>query len=249
MLKAIIVGAGRGSRLNTLTDDQPKCYTSVRNKRILDWSLGALSEAGLSDVVFVGGYRIEQIKRDYPKLAFRHNINWEKNNVLASLFCAEKDMDDGFISCYSDILFRRELIKRLIGHQSDIVISIDTDWRNRYVHRSQHPENDAEKVICNADQVIRIERSIEPELVSGEFTGVVKFNVSGAQKLREYYRKVSKLYSGKCWQDGVVFEKAYLIHLLQYMIEDGIEIKAISTSGGYWEIDTEEDLKFANQSW
>ena len=249
MLKAIIIGAGRGSRLNILTDDQPKCYTSIRNKRILDWSLGALSEAGLSDVVFVGGYRIEQIKRDYPKLAFRHNINWEKNNVLASLFCAEKDMDDGFISCYSDILFRRELIKRLIGHQSDIVISIDTDWRNRYVHRSQHPENDAEKVICNADQVIRIERSIEPELVSGEFTGVVKFNVSGAQKLREYYRKVSTLYSGKCWQDGVVFEKAYLIHLLQYMIEDGIEIKAISTSGGYWEIDTEEDLKFANQSW
>ena len=248
-MKAIIVGAGRGSRLNILTDDQPKCYTLIRNQRILDWSLGAFSKAGLLDMVFVGGYRIEQIKRDYPQLDFRHNVDWKNNNILASLFFAEKDMKNGFISCYSDILFRSEVVQRLIGHKADIVICIDTDWRDRYVHRSQHPEDDAEKVICNADQIVRIERSIDPEIASGEFTGVAKFSVSGAQQLRESYRKVSEFYSGKCWRDGVAFEKAYLIHLLQYMIEDGIDIRAVSISGGYLEIDTEEDLILANESW
>ena len=36
-MRPIIIGAGRGSRLNALTDDQPKCYAPISGRRILDW--------------------------------------------------------------------------------------------------------------------------------------------------------------------------------------------------------------------
>ena len=85
-MRPIIIGAGRGSRLNALTDGQPKCYVSIGGRRILDWMLEALAAAGLKTPVFVGGYRIEQIQADYPHLTYCHNADWQHNNILASLF-------------------------------------------------------------------------------------------------------------------------------------------------------------------
>ena len=84
-MRAIIIGAGRGRRLTPLTNDVPKCYATIGGRRILDWTLEALRSAGLDDVVFVGGYRIEQIQYDYPQLRFRYNAEWRQNNILASL--------------------------------------------------------------------------------------------------------------------------------------------------------------------
>ena len=58
-MRALILGAGRGRRLKALTDEQPKPYAPIGGRRILDWLLRALDEAGLSDFVFIGGYRID----------------------------------------------------------------------------------------------------------------------------------------------------------------------------------------------
>src|SRR5438445_13589111 len=104
-MKAIIIGAGRGSRLKSMTDNQPKCYATVGGTRILDWAIRAFDDAGLHDKVFIGGYQIDRIRTDYPQLTFRHNADWPNNNILASLFHAEQDMADGFVCAYSDILF------------------------------------------------------------------------------------------------------------------------------------------------
>ena len=54
-MKAIVIGAGRGRRLMPLTEDVPKCYAPIAGRRILDWTLEALSGGGCEDVVFVGG--------------------------------------------------------------------------------------------------------------------------------------------------------------------------------------------------
>src|SRR3954469_6804729 len=103
-MRAIIIGAGRGRRLMPTTADVPKCYAEVQGKRLLDWALQAFSEAGLSEICFIGGYQMAKVRRDYPHFVFRHNDNWENNNILASLMYAEDLMADGFVCCYSDTL-------------------------------------------------------------------------------------------------------------------------------------------------
>ena len=45
-MRAIIIGAGRGSRLKSMTDNQPKCYATVGGRRILDWTLEAFDRLG-----------------------------------------------------------------------------------------------------------------------------------------------------------------------------------------------------------
>src|SRR5687768_11535398 len=145
-MKAVIIGAGRGRRLMPTTENSPKCFAEVKGARLLDWALKAFTGAGITDICFIGGYRIESVERDYPQFTFRENRGWEHNNILLSLMHAEDQMDDGFICCYSDILFTTGVIDRTLKNPADIVLSVDTRWLERYQHRTEHPPDDAEKV-------------------------------------------------------------------------------------------------------
>jgi choline kinase len=249
-VKAILIGAGRGRRLMPLTDDVPKCYAPVHGRRIFDWCLDALAAAGLRDVVFVGGYRMDRVRTDYPDFTFRQNRDWERNNILVSLFHAEPDMADGFVSSYTDILYTPAAAQRLAASRADIALLVDTDWRRRYAPRTEHPESDGEKVRLAGDRVVEVNRSIPPAEAPAEFTGVARFSPAGARALIEHYHRARLAHDGAATTPvGLPFERWYLIHLLQQMLEAGVAMEAVATHGGYFEIDTTQDWHLAQQGW
>ncbi|MAE67336.1 MAG: nucleotidyl transferase [Phycisphaeraceae bacterium] len=248
-MQPIIIGAGRGQRLGPHTEEQPKCYVRVGDRSILSWTLDAFAGADLKTPVFIGGYQIDRIRGDHPQLTYCHNRDWPNNNILASLMHAEAHMNDGFVCAYSDILFRDTVVRDAIEHRGDIVLCVDTRWRDRYVHRSEHPEDDAEKVLVDGDRVVRISREIAPADADGEYIGVACFTPDGAHRFIEHYHRVASSYAGRPWRNANTFEKAYLILLFQEMIEHGIDIRMAPTHGDYMEIDTEEDLRLANEMW
>ena len=248
-MKAIIIGAGRGSRLKALTAEAPKPYAPIGDRRILDWLLASLREAGLEEIVFVGGYQYDMVRADYPELTFRHNPHWAETNILASLMCAGDCMDEGFVCTYADILYRPEVVSRALEHQGDNVLCVDTNWRDRYADRSQHPEDDAEKVIAEGDRIIRVNRRIPSEQAQGEYIGVARFHAAAAARLRQTYHGLKGKLDGVPWKDGVPFSRAYLIHLFEEMLDTGHDFHMVTTDGQYMEVDTEEDFALANERW
>ncbi len=248
-MQPIIIGAGRGKRLGTMTDDQPKCYVRVGDRRIIDWVMEAFALNNLAAPVFIGGYQIDRIRADFSHLTFSHNRDWEHNNILASLMHAEEHMGGGFVCSYSDILFADAIVRDALEHPGDIVLCVDTHWRDRYEHRTEHPEDDAEKVVVDGDRVTCIRRDVPSEQANGEYIGVAKFSPRGAALFCEHYHRVRSSFTGRPWREAAVFEKAYLILMFQDMIEHGIDIHMVGTHGQYMEIDTEEDLRLANEIW
>lgn len=248
-MRVIMIAAGRGSRLMPTTADAPKCYAEVQGKSLLEWALESFRANGLDKIHFIGGYQIDKVRQNYPQFAFRHNSNWENNNILASLFCAEDLMDEPFICCYSDILFTPRIVSRLLDNHDDIALGVDTAWLTRYEHRSEHPSDDAEKVTVQNGAITRVHRAIAEGDAHGEFIGVAKFSQAGAAQLREDYHRRRAEFAGKPWREAKVFEKAYLIHLLQDMIERGRRMAHVDTPGGYIEVDTQQDFEYARQYW
>jgi choline kinase len=250
-MRPIIIGAGRGSRLGPNTDDIPKALVPVMGKPMLEWILDALEAAGFArkDVVFICGYRAEVVKARYPEFCFVDNVDWERNNILASLMCARGHFGDGFVSTYADIVYRGAAVKRLLASPHDKVLVNDTDWRRRYVDRSQHPESDGEKMRAEGSRVVELSRRISSEQASGEFIGVAKFTSAGARELTEAFDRARPRWEGKTWREGRTFERAYLIDLFQEMIEGGAEFHRVDTNGGYMELDTREDLACAEKWW
>jgi choline kinase len=248
-MQVIIIGAGRGSRLMPHTADTPKCFAEVEGKRILDWSLEAFRSNGLDRFCFIGGYQINKVQADYPEFEFRHNATWEQNNILASLMHAEDRMQHGFICCYSDILFTPNIVEKLLNSPADIALGVDTGWLDRYEHRTEHPSDDAEKVTVEGGLVTRVHRNIPEADAYGEFIGVAKFSPKGAQLLRDAYHRALGQHQGQPYREAKVFEKAYFIHLLQDMIEQGIPMHHEDTPGGYIEVDTQQDFAYARHNW
>lgn len=248
-MRVIIIGAGRGSRLMPTTADTPKCYAEVAGRRILDWTLHAFRENGLTDVCFIGGYRIDVVRNDYPEFTFRENADWPNNNILVSLMHAEDLMDEPFLCCYSDILFTPQVVSDLKQSDADIALGVDTAWLERYVERTEHPSDDAEKVTVAEGRVTRIHREIPEGEAYGEYIGVAKFSASGADSLKRAYHQRREEFAGQPYREAKVFEKAYLIHLLQDMLETGHAMTHVDTPGGYIEIDTQQDFEYARQNW
>jgi choline kinase len=231
------------------TADSPKCFAEVGGQRILDWALDAFRVNGIEQIAFIGGYQIEKVRAAYPELAFRHNQRWEQNNILASLFHAEDLMDEPFICSYSDILFRPSVIAGLKSNEADMVLSVDTAWLERYGGRTEHPSDDAEKVTVSGGTITRIDRRIPESQAYGEFTDIAKFSAAGAEKLKRHYRRCRESFGAGPFRDGRTLEKAYLIQLLQEMVEAGERFEHVDTSGGYIEIDTQQDFDFARRTW
>ena len=231
------------------TENAPKCFAEIRGKRILDWIVEALAAGGVSDFCFIGGYRMESVERDYPHFTFRRNSDWENNNILVSLMCAEDLMDRPFVTTYSDILYTGDVVSDLVVSPADIALGMDTDWRTHYKPRTQHPPHDAEKALMKNGRVVRVQREIPYEEATGEFIGVAKFSAHGADLLREHYHRRRTEFWDKPYRGSAQFQKAYLIHLFQDMIEQGVEFGHADTHGQYREIDTQEDLDLAQKGW
>jgi len=217
-----------------LTKGVPKSYAEVGGRRILDWIVEAL--AGF-EIVFVGGYRIERVRADYPTFSFRHNARWESNNILASLFHAEDAMADGFVCTYADVLYRRSVVERLMQSPADVTLAVDVDWRARYSGRTQHPEDDAEKVVVDGERVLRVARQVPSNEAFGEYIGLARFTAAGAGQLREAYNRER------------LDQRAYLIHLIDRMIQTGVDVRKVETAGDYFEVDTTEDYHLAQAHW
>src|SRR5262249_54262794 len=131
----------------------------------------------------------------------------------------------------------------------DITLACDTDWRRRYEGRTQHPETDAEKMRAEDRRVVELSRRIASERASGEFIGVMKLSAQGAKRLVEAYDQAKASFPSGEFREGRTFEKAYLIDLLQRMIERGEEMHRVDTHGGYMEIDTLQDASLAEAWW
>jgi len=243
-MKAIIVAAGPGSRLMPITNEKPKCLLDVGGKTILERALEALGENGVEDIVVVKGYKSHLI--NYPDVTYCHNPEFRKNNILRSLFYAEDEMNDDFIFSYSDILYSREIVARLIGSEADVALIVDVNWIQTYEGRDQHPISEAELVKVENGKVVKIGKEVvKPEEAHGEFIGLAKFTKSGAETMKAAYRRVSEDHCASPFQNAASLDKAYMTDMLQELVDDGLLVQSVDIEGGWVEIDTPQDLERA----
>jgi len=242
-MKAIIIAAGPGSRLNPLTDDKPKCMLELKGKTLLQHQIDALRGAGIDRIALIKGYKKEMI--NCPDLVYYVNDNYQNNNILHSLFYAEEEMNDEFIAAYSDIFYTKDIVKRLLDNKEDISIVVDIDWQGYYEGRTDHPIEEAENVIFDANNnLVNIGKILpDKQAVHGEFIGMMKCSRKGALVFRKYFHRLKQIYSGKPFQRASVFEKAYLTDIFQDMADYGVMINCVIIEKGWAEIDTVQDYE------
>jgi NDP-sugar pyrophosphorylase family protein len=118
--KAILLLAGRGRRLGSLTDSRPKCLIPVGGRAILARSLAALAASGVREAVLVLGYRAELVREAVGRsstgnmeIHYVVNERYEYTNTAYSLWLAREHFDDAVMLVEGDIVFGAGLVRRL----------------------------------------------------------------------------------------------------------------------------------------
>ena len=241
--KALIVAAGLGSRLKHLTKDLPKCMLDFGGKTLLERQISVYKNCGINNISVVRGYKKNKIQ--YKNLTYFDNDDYENNNILNSIFYAEKIINGNIIIGYSDILFESYVVKSLLESKQDISIVVDTHCRDYYVGRKDHPIEEAENVILNSsNEVVKIGKIGNQKLeVHGEFIGMIKLTDKGSKIFKENFNRLKKLYWNRPFQRAKIFQKAYLSDLIQELANIGTKVHCIKIKKGWKEIDTVEDYQ------
>ena len=244
-IKALIIAAGLGSRLKKHTENLPKCMLDFGGKTLLQRQLEAYNKNNIKDISLIRGYKKEKI--NYKGLRYFENKDYKNNNILNSIFYAEKIINGNIIISYSDILFDPTVVQRTIESNHDISVVVDIDWRGYYVGRKDHPISEAENVIFNSNNEVEKIGKINTgnEEVHGEFIGMIKLSNRGAEIFKEHFHRLKKIYWNKPFQRAKIFQKAYLTDFIQELVDIGIKVHCVIIESGWKEIDTVEDYKKA----
>lgn len=214
-------------------------------KTLLQRQLEAYRACGITKISVIRGYQKDKI--DYKGLRYFENFDYENNNILNSLICAEEVISGHVICAYSDILFEASVVQRILDSPYDVSVVVDIDWRGYYEGRCDHPLEEAENIIFDEHKKVISAGKImaDEDDAHGEFIGMMKLSPRGTEIFKNHFHRAEKIYKGKPFQRAKVFEKAYLTDMLQDMADLGIPIHCVTIERGWKEIDTIEDYEKA----
>jgi choline kinase len=242
--KVILLVAGEGKRLRPYTLDRPKCMVEIDGISLIDRQLAVLKAEGLDDIVMVGGYKSEMLKREGVKLKL--NPRYYETNMVWTMFCAEEELDNldrDVIVSYGDIVYSREILQALLKSTTDIAVIIDKEWESYWRARNENPLDDAETLKVRRDGTIS-EIGQKPKSLSeieGQYMGLMKFSVKGIKQIKEIFHTAVE--SGELLGKSV--ESSYMTDLLQVAINSGRSVTAVPVCNSWIEVDTVKDLKGA----
>ena len=231
-MKAIILAAGKGTRLNG-RELKPKCLFEVGGQTYLDRQISALRAAQINEIVVVLGFEAERIQRHCPpSVSFVINHRFEETSSLYSLWLAREHLVDGFVVLNSDVLFHPALLAKLLSSPFADALLVDL------IDKENNSLGDEEmKVRIEQGLVKDIRKDMDPVEADGENVGIVKFSRPGATKLVE---KMNALISNGGERDWA--PRAFR----EYAVE--FPLHAISTDDYPWiEIDFPEDYRKAHE--
>jgi choline kinase len=232
-MKAIILAAGRGNRMGTLTDNQPKCRTMLLGKSLIEWQMEALNKAGIKEIAIVRGYLADTFEFD---VKYFDNSRWADTNMVVSLCSAEEWLNKYVcIVAYSDILYSSRVIKNLLNSDGDMAISYDKNWKKLWESRFDDPLSDAETFRIN-NKGLLLEIGNQPsslDQIEGQYMGLLKFTPRGWQQIHNFLVDL----------DEFKRNNLDMTALLSLMIKQyKLKVHTVPSDDWWFEIDNVNDL-------
>ena len=223
---ALILAAGRGSRLGALTTNTPKCLARVGGRSLIGHQLDVLAGEGVVDITVVTGYRAEAVRSAVGGRArFVHNPYWRETNSLFSMWLAGRHVADDIIVLNCDVLAHPGAIRRVIEAGPN---SFAIDRLGGLGEEEMH-------VALDGSRLLSMSKDLDLDIVDGENVGIVR--MAGATLTAVYAEAHRIIGSGNygAWMAAAI-DRVAGHHYLQ----------AVDISDLPWvEVDFPEDLNRA----
>lgn len=225
-MQAIIMAAGKGSRLGELTKGYPKSFVEINGKKLIEYNMDMLRDIGVEKMIIVTGYREDafaELTKDMDDVVLKYNPFYSLVNVLGSFFMGMDELDDDFIFLHADTLCDKSIFDRLIQLEADVNLPVEY----------KKCDDEAMKVRSEGGKLVEITKQMPVEAAEGEFIGVASFRKEVLDVLKQKVKEVLA--------DGDF--ASYFEGAIQRMIEEtDCNIRPFDIGNAPWaEIDFKED--------
>jgi choline kinase len=232
--KGIILAAGDGDRLGTLTAIRPKVLLPVNGKgQLIRYPIEALAAAGVYDIAIVVGYLGDKVIEmlgtgsDFGvRLQYIRNSDYLGGNAISVYKAREWALGEPVVLCMGDHLIDGEIVKHLLDRQPfNETLCVD------YTPAHHHELAEATKVAVDSTGCVK---DIGKELLHWDAldTGVFFLTENFFQALHELVQ-----YHGT---------DVEISDVIRFLVSRGHHFDTCDVSGCFWaDVDTKEDLDMA----
>lgn len=176
-MRALILAAGIGTRLQPLTSKIPKCLVSAGEKSLIQHQIDALRSCGVEDIVLVIGYQGPQVRKHLgSSVRYVENDEFRTTNSIYSLYLAREELDTDLVLFNCDILFHGLVLRRLLDAPFANAVAVDS--RTELMANEMNVTTDAKQ------RITMIGKSLDPADATAQSMQLAKFDALGAASVR-----------------------------------------------------------------
>tara|TARA_B100000787_G_scaffold170024_1_gene163510 strand:+ start:3097 stop:4743 length:1647 start_codon:yes stop_codon:yes gene_type:complete len=226
-----------------IAKNYPVSLIKIRDKSILEMNIDTAKMNNIDKFKIIVGYKSE-LFNNYKKiknLKVIKNLNYSKTSQIDSIIMG-LDPNLNSIIIFSDIIYEKEILQRLISRDDDISLAIDVINQNSsdfcdMTITQKKPIRDGRILTQHRSNIIeKIQKGLDLKKSNYEFIGISYFSKKGTKTLINEYQKLKKT------RKNLDFNT-----LINHLIKKNIKVNAIEINGGWMEIRSKKQFEQAEE--
>lgn len=226
-MKAIILAAGKGSRISTKIGNIPKSTLEIDGKPMIRNTVEALMSFGIEPIICVG-YEKEKIQKALQGIDLKYYVNpfFDVTNNAASLWFCKEELYEETIILSADVVFQKEILQPLIDEKGDLILLTD---------RTRTNDGDYFFQLSESGAILKYGPKLMPWERSCEYVGIAKI---GRRMVFAFKKRLEEFIDKG--EHQIYFEQVFF----SFLEESEVTVKALDVEGLDWrEIDYYEDYE------
>lgn len=214
-MKAIIMAAGIGSRIQGVIGNKPKCLIMADEETLIGRMVRILKSRNINDITVITGYKSQLIHDELgSKVGYFHNPLYSVTNSITSLWLAKELLDGDVILMNADLYVEENVIDialaqtRHVAMLSDCTRIEDADFR----------------FAVNGDRIVKTGNQLKNHETDCEYVGIVRIDESFIAEFKTRLEHMVQRADFRNWWEGVLYS----------FIDDGMAIYHKDVMGTFW---------------
>lgn len=236
-----------------VTTSGPRALLDLYGKPMVERQLDAFALGGVKDVALVGPFERTDIPVENVEVVHCESTSM-LGTVHAGLAACPPAAGGATLICYSDILFGKQVVERIVGCDAELGLLVDRSFREGgrstskaldYVFTEPAPE---EGRLLDLDRryIVRdVGKHIDSREAHFEFIGLMSLNETGYATFMKRYDQWQVERAGKPFGHAASFEVATLTDFLQELADAGQTVTAVVQDRGWMEVHDFDDYRAA----
>jgi len=226
-MRALILAAGRGTRISRYLSGRPKCIIDIGGEYLIRYTVNQLKSKGIKDIGIVVGYQHDEVEKILKgeDIKYFYNPFFDVTNSIASAWFAKEFIknDEDIIIMNADVFLEPDLMEAIIAETQSPVLFADETRKEEADYKFYYENN----------ILIKYGKELQGNDITGEYIGVAKI---GKEFIDIFYKQLIHLIDTQ--QYGLWWENTI------YSLSSKYEILVKDIQRKFWvEVDYIEDYE------